>query len=118
MIAGKSDDALDEMLFRIHRVTENHYVSPVNDGVRKNGLPETARAEAGLIHQQIITDEQGVFHRTGGDAESLDDKGDDEQGDSERQQGELEMFHHMKWCVLAMLVRAGRGGRSRRLRGL
>ena len=94
-VAGKSDDALDEVLRRVDRIAEDDDVATVNGSIGKHELPGTGGAEAGFIDQQVVADQQGVFHGAGWNAEGLDDKGDDEQRDGEREQGKLQMFEHV-----------------------
>ena len=62
VVAGKSDDALDEVLRRVHGIAEDNDVSAVNGAVGENGLPGTGGAEASFIHQKVVANQQGVFH--------------------------------------------------------
>ena len=63
---------LHEGLLDFHRITENDDVAALDFGIRKNMFRNGARGRIGqFIHQQMVADEQRVFHRSGGDDESL-----------------------------------------------
>ncbi len=75
---------------RVHGIMEDDDVTAANGPVWQEGLPVAAGAEAGLVHQQVVADQQSVFHRAGWNPKSLHDKGDDEQRDDQRQQAKAE----------------------------
>ena len=66
-------------------------------------------AEASFIHQQVVADQQGVFHGAGWDAEGLHHEGDDEHRNGQRQKGKLHVRHHLPRGTFAL----GRGDRGR-----
>ena len=78
-VAGEADDALDEMHFGIDGVVEDDDLAALDAGGGEHAAGIDG-AEALLIDEQEITDEQGGLHRLRWDAEWLCGEGDDEDG--------------------------------------
>ncbi len=79
-IAGDADGALDEGLADIHGIAEDDDVAAVDVAIGEQEARGGAGRRVGeLIDQQVVADEEGVFHGAGGDDESLDQAGGAEQ---------------------------------------
>jgi len=75
-VAGNPDNALDEGLLDVDRVTEDNDVAALDRFIGQQILAH--RAGGGvtqLVHQEVIADQQRVLHRAGGDDERLHQRG-------------------------------------------
>jgi len=72
LVSGNADAALDEGLLNIDRVPEDDDVPAFGLRVWQNELRHRPLRRVGqLIDQQVIADQQRVFHGTRGDDEGL-----------------------------------------------
>src|SRR5579872_968213 len=67
-VAGNSDHTFDEVLMRVDGVVEDDDVVPLDVLIGKQRHFH-AGAEADFIHEQKVTDQQGILHRACGDLE-------------------------------------------------
>ncbi len=81
----------------VHGIAEDNDVATVNGAVGENGLPGSGGTKAGLVDQEVVADQQGVFHGARRNAEGLHNKGDDEERDDQCDQGELQVRQHVPW---------------------
>ena len=80
VVAGDPDGALDEGLADIDRVAEDDDVAAADVAIGEEKAGGGAGRRVGeLIDQEVIADEEGIFHGAGGDDESLDEAGSAEQ---------------------------------------
>src|SRR5262249_29263715 len=85
MIARKSDDALDIVLRQILRVLEHDDVAAPDVLKRKKCVENrSTRAKRKFVHQQVVADQQVVFHRRRWNLERLDDEGRSKQRQDDR----------------------------------
>ena len=72
MVAGNAHGAFHEGLRDIHGVTEDDDVAALDLVVRQQVTRDRTGGRVGkLVHQQVIADQQGIFHGAGRDDESL-----------------------------------------------
>src|SRR5581483_1573008 len=85
-VSRSSNDPFDHVQAGLSRREEHDDVSALDVAVVHNGPdPAGAGRELNAVHKNVIAHQQGVFHRAGGDLESLNNEGDDEQpGDQHR----------------------------------
>src|ERR1700722_15184151 len=92
MVAGQTDEALDEngvlrLAISIHlieagledRLVEDDNVTAPGLTVMNKGHPLCGRSQIDAVNNQMIANEQRIFHRSGWDDEVLRDEGEDEQ---------------------------------------
>ena len=79
-VPGNADDALDHVESGLGRREKHHDVtaSDLTIGEKRAG-PTRAWSELDPVNKNVISNEQRVLHRAGGDLKRLDDKRDDEQ---------------------------------------
>src|ERR1700758_3825450 len=67
---------------------EHDNVAPVDFAVRHNVIPDPPSAITEFVHQQVVTDQQRVFHRFGRNLKGLHHEGDHKNSNDHRgQQG-------------------------------
>jgi len=78
----RSNDPLNEVLTRIHRVDKNNNIIPVGMLNGNDRLADKRELDAvdEFVDQDVITYQQGWFHGTRGYLESLHHKRSDKQG--------------------------------------
>src|SRR6202035_3421743 len=111
-IAGNSHHALHKMLSGMYGIPEDDDVSTLHSLVGHEQIPEAASAIAEFVDQQVVANQQRVFHRLGGNLEGLDDEGDDENCDDHSHQQGLKRTHGVR---LAMLLHYFHPGVTTRL---
>ena len=79
MIPGHSYHAFHKMLPGVNGIVKNDHVAAPDLLVRHHPIAN-ASTVAELVHQQVVADQQRVFHRLGRNLEGLHGKGDDEHG--------------------------------------
>ncbi len=80
VIAGNAHHALHEGLADVHRIAEHDDIAVAGSLIGQDVLAEAAlRCEGKLVHQQMIADQQRVFHGAGGNHEGLNQEGGAEQ---------------------------------------
>src|ERR1700731_3674489 len=85
-------------------IFENDNVAAFELTIRQNLLvPGTGSAENEFVYEQVIADQQGAFHGSRGDLESLNDKACAEQGPDYRHEERLQIFGDGR-LVLVMLM--------------
>src|SRR6185437_4333890 len=67
-IAGNSDNAFYQMEGMIDRIVKHHNVVPPNRLIRQQVPPSSGRREHSFVHQQKVSNQQGIFHRPGRNA--------------------------------------------------
>ena len=77
LVPGKTDDALDKILIRIHGINENDHIAPFgvtdgNQGFVSKGNLNTIQE---FVHQDMIAHQKGGFHGARRDLKGLHHKG-------------------------------------------
>src|SRR5216684_4123828 len=80
VIARRANDAFHHVQPRFGRGQKYHNVPVAHIAIGKQGPgPRTLGGKLNPVHEDVIADQQCVFHRAGGDFERLHHKSDDEQ---------------------------------------
>ena len=79
-VAGHADNPFNEILLRLYRELKNNDVSPLGVLERNDHLLQIWQLDAvdKLVDQNVIADQQRVFHRSGGNLEGLHHEGANE----------------------------------------
>lgn len=90
-VLGRGDDALDEVLLGVLGVLEDNHVPTLRRQAGEEALVGEGqeRAVGGLVHEDVIADEQRRDHRAARDLEGLDHEAAQEQGDPDRNRNRL-----------------------------
>jgi hypothetical protein len=75
VVAGDSDDSLDEKEIRLAGFEEDDDISALDVAVVNEGKPVRGRRQSGAVYDEMIAYEQGLFHRTRGDGKVLEEEG-------------------------------------------
>lgn len=89
MVAGESNDALDEVEGGVDGIVKDDDVAAVNGGSGKEGAGAVG-CHGLLVDEEEVADEEGGLHGFGGDAEGLYAEGNDEDGNDDEVQKRLE----------------------------
>src|SRR3984893_7464550 len=104
-VTRHADYPFDEMLRRVNRIVKHNNVATTDLPVRHYVVRRATTAVSELIHQQVIAGEERVFHRLGGNLESLHNKRDHKYGDHHCSQQRLQRSHEVRvprpWLFLA-----------------
>ena len=94
------------------RVAEDDDIAAPNGLVGQHLAPAAAAGEVDLVDQQVVADEQRIFHGLGGDLEGLGQEGDDEDGDDQGHQQGLQGAQYAggQWAAGGAGSRVGGGG--------
>jgi hypothetical protein len=80
-ISRHTHNPLYEVLAGMNRIVKDHNIAAMHRAVRKDAVQKSVAAVTQLVHQQVVPDQQRVFHGLGRNLESLDDKGNDKDRD-------------------------------------
>ena len=95
-VPGHANHTLDEVLLRIHRVMEDNDIAARNLLVRHRAICGAAPAIAKFIHQQVVADQQRVFHGLRWNLERLNDERNHEDRDDYRAHQRLHRPHQVR----------------------
>ena len=77
VVAGNGDEALDQKEIRVTGLEKNDDVAAPGLAIAHQRHPFRGRRKRDAIHDQVIADEQGLFHRARGNDEVLRQKSED-----------------------------------------
>ena len=107
-VAGNAHHALHKMLGGMNGITKNNHVSPLHLTVGHEEVPEeTASTVAQFVHQQIVADQQRVFHGFRGNLERLHDEGDHKDGDDYGREQRLQRTQGVRRRTLLLYFGSG-----------
>ena len=100
VVAGKADDALDQVQGGVDGVVEDDDVAAMDGGGGEEAGGAVCELEAAVlfVDEEEVADEEGGLHRLGGDAEGLGGEGDDEDRDDDEVEERLERGEDAGLC--------------------
>ncbi len=93
-VSRESDDPFYEVFARVNRVDKDDHVIPFGFTDRNDRFSSKRYFDPvdEFVDQNMVSDQQGGLHGTGGYLECLDDKGPDDQGKQNRNGGRFGIF--------------------------
>src|SRR2546423_5139671 len=93
MIPWQTDDALHEVLVVLKGILENNDVATLERAVRQQFfVPRTTATENEFIDQEMVADQKGSLHGSGGNLESLNNEAGAEESENHGDEQGLEIL--------------------------
>ena len=110
MIAGETDDTLDEMEGGVDGIVEDDDVAAVNGGGGENAGVRRCSASGLFVDEEEVADEESGLHGFRWDAEGLHAEGDNEDRDDDEVEERLECGEDAGSVVMRVVARSLRLG--------
>src|SRR5690349_17327450 len=92
-VSRHSDDAFYKMLLRMDRITKDDDIAAMDRRIRHQPIPDAAFTVMNFIDQQVVADQQRIFHGFRRNLESLREESDNEYGQYNRGTEPLDPAH-------------------------